>query len=185
MRATLIPHPSTPCDFIDSFEMVVQRSDARGIVVGYVVTGDVEKILLPSQQSSERTDRLWEHTCFEIFLKPDGSRSYMELNFSPSTQWAAYRFDDYRAGMKELSMSAPPKIFHDEGTAHVMDIEIALELKALRTLTDTDVKLGASAVIEDRQGRKFYWALRHPSSKPDFHHSDSFILTLPHAGLRP
>ena len=185
MRATLVPHPTTPCSFIESFEVVVQRSDPRGLVVGYVITGNVEEILLPQQHAADRTDKLWEHTCFEIFLRPDGSRAYMELNFSPSSQWAAYRFDDYRAGMKELPMSTAPKIYHDEGMPHVMDIEIALELKALRSLSDSDIRLAACAVIEDRRGQKSYWAVRHPSSKPDFHHPDSFTLTLPNTGARP
>jgi hypothetical protein len=38
--------------------------------------------------------------------------------------------------------------------------------------------LGFTAVIEDRDGRLSYWALRHPPGKPDFHHADSFALKL-------
>jgi hypothetical protein len=35
-------------------------------------------------------------------------------------------------------------------------------------------RLALSAVIEDTAGRMSYWALVHPSGKPDFHHADSF-----------
>ena len=39
--------------------------------------------------------------------------------------------------------------------------------------------LALSAVIERVDGSISYWALRHPSDKPDFHHPDSFVLDLP------
>jgi hypothetical protein len=184
MRATLIAHPTTPCPFIESFEVVVQRSDPRGLVVGFVITGDVEKILIPAPSPPERTENLWEHTCFEVFFRPVDSQTYFELNISPSTQWAAYRFDDYRAGMKDLSLPSIPKIYHDESMARVMDIEVAFDLKALRAFAANDMRVGASAVIEDRNGRKSYWAVRHPSSKPDFHHRDACSLLLPGTGAQ-
>jgi hypothetical protein len=40
-------------------------------------------------------------------------------------------------------------------------------------------RLGLSAVIEAVDGAMSYWALAHPSAKPDFHHPDSFVLDLP------
>jgi len=39
-------------------------------------------------------------------------------------------------------------------------------------------RIGLSAVIEETDGTKSYWALRHPPGKPDFHHPDCFALTL-------
>ena len=36
-----------------------------------------------------------------------------------------------------------------------------------------------SAVIEETDGAKSYWALAHPPGPPDFHHPDCFALTLP------
>ena len=35
---------------------------------------------------------------------------YCELNFSPSTEWAAYEFDGYRQGMRALALASPPRI---------------------------------------------------------------------------
>ena len=40
------------------------------------------------------------------------------------------------------------------------------------------LRLGLSAVVEDVDGILSYWALRHPSGKPDFHHTDAFALQL-------
>jgi hypothetical protein len=39
--------------------------------------------------------------------------------------------------------------------------------------------LALAAVLEDRDGRLSYWALEHPSERPDFHHPNSFVLELP------
>lgn len=38
--------------------------------------------------------------------------------------------------------------------------------------------LSVTAVIEETDGTKSYWALAHGSDKPDFHHPDSFVLEL-------
>jgi hypothetical protein len=39
-------------------------------------------------------------------------------------------------------------------------------------------RLALCAVIEDRQGQLYYWALRHPAGVPDFHDPRGFILQL-------
>jgi hypothetical protein len=38
--------------------------------------------------------------------------------------------------------------------------------------------LALSAVIEEMNGNKSYWALAHPQGAPDFHHADCFALEL-------
>jgi hypothetical protein len=40
------------------------------------------------------------------------------------------------------------------------------------------LKLALTAVIEDSSGTLSYWALKHAPNKPDFHHSDGFVLEL-------
>ena len=51
---------------------------------------------------------------------------------------------------------------------------------ALITLPEDAVgPLGLSAVLEDLNGEKTWWALAHAPDKPDFHHPDSFALELP------
>jgi hypothetical protein len=52
-------------------------------------------------------------------------------------------------------------------------------LAARLTLPSGARRLGLSAVIEATDGTISYWALAHPSDKPDFHHPDSFVLELP------
>jgi len=134
--------------------------------------GATSRIDTPRISDVGRTDGLWRGTCFEVFaLLRDGS--YAEFNISPSGEWAAYGFRDYREGMSNL-----------DGPIRVTKVAMAgrdLELDALINWTDWPHvdRMGLSAVIEDVDGNLSYWALAHPPGKPDFHHPDSFALTLP------
>ena len=48
-------------------------------------------------------------------------------------------------------------------------------------VADRRWRLGLSAVIEEADGTKSYWALAHPPGSPDFHHADCFVVELPAA----
>jgi len=62
------------------------------------------------------------------------------------------------------------------------ELRVALDLSRLPDLPlGSPWRLGLSAVIEEKTGRKSYWALAHPAGKPDFHHSDCFALEVPTA----
>ena len=101
-----------------------------------------------------------------------GEGSYVEFNFSPSSQWAAYRFERYREGMVELELTSPPEIHLDASEGH-------FALEATVPNAGLAGNLALSAVIEETDGTKSYWALAHPPGKPDFHHPACFALTLP------
>jgi len=128
-----------------------------------------------------RADELWKHTCFEAFVRDPSADAYYEFNFAPSTQWAAYGFTGHRSGMKvveELSALAMSIASDDKH----LELSVSLALDRLTKLpAHGPWRLGVSAVIEETNGRKSYWALAHPPGKPDFHHSDCFVLTLPAA----
>lgn len=137
-------------------------------VLVFRVTGVVPAI--PAPAAPARTDGLWQHTCFELFVKPAASEGYYEFNFSPSSQWAAYRFDGYREGMADLPL-APPAIEPIEA-----GIRVTIDLGDLPA---GPWRVALTAVIEERDGTKSYWALNHPGGAPDFHHPDCFALELP------
>jgi len=123
--------------------------------------------------AASRADELWRHTCFEAFIRRPADPAYYEFNFSPSTQWAAYRFDSYRGGMRAATEIGAPRIAvrSDEAT---YTLQAAIEFDGL----SSPFNLGLSAVLEERDGRKSYWALTHPPGKADFHHADCFALEL-------
>ncbi len=74
---------------------------------------------------------------------------------------------------------APPSISAGRRGDH-WQMQVHLELSSFKNLSEMEPwMLGVSAVVETKEGSLSYWALAHPPGKPDFHHPDSFALTLP------
>lgn len=178
MRVSLIPHPQTPSTALTGIDVQVVRHAGGGLELHYFAQGGVEAVKWPPPCASARADGLWETTCFEAFVQPQGRASYIEFNFAPSTLWAAYRFTGERAGMQLAhGLSAP--VFRTRETARTHVLHVRLGLDAMPGLpVEAEWRLGLSAVIEALDGSKSYWALRHPAPKPDFHNPQGFALKL-------
>ena len=180
-RRPLLLHPDCRCDAVESIDVTIERKKPRSIGLRFDIKGNLRHILFPwTTNSAKRMDELWRTTCFEAFLQPEGMTDYLEYNFSPRAYWAAYRFDDYRQGMDATRDARPPHVGALMGKGE-NDAYLTAELDLSRMAwlpTDQPWKLGLSAVIEERNGRKSYWALRHPAGQPDFHHPDCFALEL-------
>lgn len=176
MRRTLLIHPNSRCNAVARLTAEAVRRPSGVLTLRYEATGKINDIGLPEVKPSARADELWRHTCFEAFAQPTPGEAYVELNFSPSTQWAAYRFDKYREGMKAARGVATPVFsMRPENDRFELsaEIDLATELPA-----DATWRLGLTAVIEETNGRLSYWALAHPPENPDFHQSDCFALEL-------
>ncbi|MGE3692763.1 MAG: GIY-YIG nuclease family protein [Novosphingobium sp.] len=169
---SLLPHPETPPVSVASVIAKMKLRDGL-LWLNYEV-GPAACLDHSKPMDRQRADGLWQSTCFELFARKQGSAAYREFNFSPSSRWAAYRFNDYRDGMRNLAVQEIPQI-------SALDIGDMFELTVAlspRAIADCDA-LGLSAVIEEVDGTKSYWALAHPPGKPDFHHPACFALTLP------
>jgi len=204
----LVEHPDTPARAVSGVVCTHVWRNPGEWRFDFHVDAPAGALRLPAPTAPDRTDGLWYHTCFELFLLDPLDGAYLEFNFSPSGQWAAYQFDGYRAGMRELDVSAPSIL--GSGPAHAA-AGIAARLRALGLDEETIRKFAAaappmpapatgfslsaicehpglwreiavraaiSAVIEEADGTKSYWALAHPPGKPDFHHADCFDLDL-------
>ena len=175
MHHVLKRHPDSHGLTAAHVEVDVARPRADRLVLSYIVTGTMSDILMPPVMPTARMDDLWRHTCFEAFVRGSSGPAYYEFNFSPSTQWAAYRFDSHRSGMRVAEVSAPAIDVRSQpdGTT----VQASLELNRLPELSrEASWRLGLSALIEDQSGGMSYWALAHPPGKPDFHHADGFAL---------
>lgn len=172
MRLGLNLHPDSRCPVVAGIDVDVSRPRGGALVLRYLVTGRIGALRLPPAAASARADELWLHTCFEAFVRPVGGEGYYELNFAPSTEWAAYRFSGYRTGMAIADESVAP-IIGVVASAERFELQASLELPNTGSW-----RLALSAVIEHTNGERSYWALAHPSSKPDFHHPDAFALEL-------
>lgn len=179
----LICHPDTPAIDVSSVEVELRSGSSHSIGLCYQVR-PARTLTLP-EWASGPIDGLWRSTCFELFVRSPSGPEYREFNFAPACGWAAYAFADYRSGMSPLSLDRPP---------HVVDRCDANRARGgpdgfeFRTDVDRDswprdwAAAGLSAVIQETDGTKSYWALRHPPGAPDFHHPDCFALELPALG---
>ena len=176
MRRALSLHPDYRHSAATYIAVEIVRPRPHVLELRYLLTGRIGQLVLPPPAASERTDELWRNTCFEAFLRaPDGG-AYYELNFSPSTQWAAYRLAGYRSGMSDLIGIAAPSI-KVRLDAEELELQVQLDLHSLRDLPgDGPWRLGLSAVIQEPGGSLSHWALAHPPGKADFHHADCFAL---------
>ena len=174
MLVTLIPHPDIQSAPVDRIEVEIERLGEIGLKLRYQVFGDLHRLKPPGGERAGRADGLWRSTCFELFLKPEGAEGYLEGNFA-GPQWATYRFTGYRKGMTEAAVE--PWVI--EAGIDWLLVEIDPGRLARPDMPAPTWQIGLSAVIEDIDGAISYWALAHPSDKPDFHHPDSFVLTLP------
>ncbi len=177
MQLNLTPHPSAPPSepsfkLWASVDYAASFGASATLNIWFGVSAPANRFVLPEADESERVDRLWRTTCFEAFLRGGGDDAYQEWNFAPSGQWAAYEFDGYREGMAEADVAGPPYI-------RVEDNLIWWTLGAtIAVPSGGSWELGLSAVIEEKDGTKSYWALAHPSEKPDFHHPGCFAAKL-------
>lgn len=152
----------------------VDRDTDGALRCVYETRGDIARLRIPPTTEPVRTDGLWRHTCYEIFVRSPGSDIYDEFNFSPSGAWAAYRFERYRSGMVELELGQPPRIACER-----RDDRLTVSASAgASDCPGSPLQIAVSAVLEDQDGRICYWALRHAEGKPDFHHAAGFAAVL-------
>jgi hypothetical protein len=154
----------------------LERKSGRLIVV-YELNGPVKNLAIPQlSMKPERKNRLWEETCFELFLSPVDSEAYWEFNLSPSGDWNVFKFSAYRQGMQE-EQAFETLPFTVEILTESM--QLAVEIDPGKFIPDGKaVNVGISAVIKDVHGERSYWALTHNEIKPDFHRKDGFLIVL-------
>lgn len=182
----LQPHPQAPASPARVLRVRAQRRADGGLALDFVLHADSARLRVPPAQPPGAADGLWQHTCFEAFVAAAGAPAYHEFNFSPSGQWAAYAFADYRARSAATVAPAPRMAWHRPApaataadAAPTLALAVELAAAALPAGADGTLHLGLCAVIEDDDGRHAWWALHHPAARPDFHHRDGFLLHLP------
>jgi hypothetical protein len=173
MRQALSLHRECRCEAAVAIEVEFARPGPGLLNLEYVVTGAVTGLALPPPGPPLRADGLWRRTCFEAFIQAPGG-AYLEFNFSPAGEWAAYGFDAYRSGMRALDRVAAPHI-ETRISPECFAAKVALELDGVMgPALERPWRVALTAVIEDNAGRMSYWALAHPPGRPDFHHPDGF-----------
>lgn len=190
---SLLGHPGDPSNGVRRVAAGAELAGPDSLRFQYFLEADPLLVRVPPPVTDAgRTDRLWAHTCFEAFVALAESPGYLELNFSPSGQWAAYRFDSYRQGMAPALEAAPRLALRRVAERLELQAEVQLGGSLLSIglgsgASQPRLRIALSTVVEDREGRLSYWAARHPPGRPDFHHPEGFslVLELPRQPVNP
>ena len=174
----LVMHPASRSGAVQYVGVAIGRDAPGALRISWRIAGEISRLRLPAAAMPLRADGLWQHSCFEAFLRADDADSYHEFNFAPSRAWAAYRFTDRRSGRTSPVMT-PPAI-QDERAADSFGLHAVLPVGELPELARAStIQTGIAAIIEDEHGALSYWALAHAAREPDFHDPATFTLALP------
>ena len=174
MPEALFCHRDFPTDTVSRIEVTVDLLSAGKFLFQYKLVGAIDQLVLPEPLLPERSDELWQQTCFEAFVGAPDDPAYLELNFSPSGQWAAYAFSSNREGMSDLELVDAPHI-ESSISAGSFELVAEIDLSGLSVLDTAVLELALTAVVAEKNGRKSFWALSHASANTDFHNRDSFL----------
>ena len=171
----LLPHPACGASPLHALSVSGSLSAAGLLRLDYLLHGDLQGLRLPPHSPSpQRRDELWRHTCLELFARRDEEQSYLEFNFSPSGDWAAYRFDAYRQGQSPRLQEPGKVLLRPLGRDELL-VQAWAHLPAGAA---ADWRLGPAAVIEAGDGTLSYWAAHHAGAQPDFHAAAGFVVAL-------
>ena len=176
IRAELKPHPGSHCPAIRQFVIEVDPAALpASLVILFRIAGDIGRLRLPPPGFARRADGLWQHSCFEAFLRAGPVASYYEFNLAPSGDWAAYRFGKRRSERSLPEIPAPRLERRDFPDGYELSAKIPVA--ALPELARAiEIEAGIAAVIEADDGTLSHWALAHGGATPDFHDPASFTL---------
>ena len=177
MQFNLVPHPATPpSDLEMKLWATVEHAGALGATattnIWFGIGAPAERFVIAEPAEPARAEDLWQTTCFEAFLRRPGEDGYREWNFAPSGRWAAYDFTSHRDGRSAPDVAPPYIRVEDNLTWWAVGAAIAVP-------AGSEWQLGLSAILEEKDGTKSYWALAHPDGdKPDFHDPVCFAARL-------
>lgn len=186
----LVRHGDSLCDAVHCLSARVDALRGRVLRIQFTLRGELHRICIPPAGCAERADQLWQHTCFEAFVRRVDMPGYLEVNLAPSGAWQAYCFSGYRQGMQPAELPSPPNVeVHlrelatgsDQGPSNpeqVLVLQARVQLPAPYADASSGLCLGLSAIVEDEAGTLSYWAVRHAPGRADFHHPDAFVLAL-------
>ena len=153
---------------------------SNSLSISYSLSGLLEELILPvPAEMPLRKNRLWEETCFELFLGVKGSERYWEFNLSSAGHWNVYCFTSYRQDMQgEPAFTSLQISVQRRSNSLLLSMTFELDKVIPPEQVEETLQVGISAVIKTTDGKTTYWALAHSGPQADFHHRDGFIIEL-------
>jgi hypothetical protein len=156
------------------------NQNAECLFISYGLKENLETLDFGSPTPhKERVMKLWEKTCFEIFVKNEKD-SYVEFNFSANFEWNCFYFQKKGDALKEWErMNRPATDILLSMDQYFLVAEIRKELFPPGFFDGAhELSVGISGVLKEKSGGLSYWALSHHDSRPNFHDFRSFVKML-------
>jgi hypothetical protein len=174
----LLRHPHAPSREVQAVAASATRTHEGKLALHYAIHGKIAALNIPPPGPARIGWKLWRHSCCELFVREKGAEAYHEFNFSPSGEWAAYAFSKYREGKTLADDALNPQVAVQSGAGR-LDLYALVDLaRVAPAYVGARLALGLAVIIEEASGALSYWALAHPSDRPDFHHPGAFALEL-------
>jgi len=163
------------------------KLSGHALHVNFKVMGDTSTLLMTETQRPQqllRGTELWKHTVFEFFMGPMSDEFYYEWNFSPALEWDFHAFLQYRQ-KNTIASLANGGILNctSDKDKNTFILKTTIDLSFSETLlwylnTHQPLRLGISAVLENKNFELTHFALKHLGNKPDFHNSKTWTQSL-------
>ncbi len=150
------------------------NNTSESLFISYKLQGDLSSLDLGTGiPKHARVMKLWEKTCFELFLK-DSNDTYVEFNFSPDFEWNCFKFEKKKSDpipYERMELVKFDILFSNE----VVHVIVELQKRMFpEHFFEGKLSAGITSVIKEKSGAISYWALSHVDTRPNFHHFDSF-----------
>jgi len=166
-------HPECADAAVRAITVTPRREADGALALVWQLDGDPAALRIPDATLILPPERLWAHTCVELFVATAGGPAYREFNFSPNGQWMRFDFSAYRQRIASPAGPAPRIDTRCGEGGLAMRVHVPSD-----QLPSGELTVALTAVVEHADGSHTYWALRHPAGRPDFHHRDGFALAL-------
>lgn len=138
--------------------------------------GELETIYInKNNEEMNRVIGLWANTCFEFFILNKLDGEYFEFNFGTDSSWNCFIFNSYRSELTEYSEIKIDNIVI-ENEDDSISLRCSFPLKVLgHSFEDlSNLKVSPTCILKAEDNKTYYYSNKHPDSKPNFHHPESF-----------
>jgi len=135
------------------------------------IEGEIENYIFLKPSTQERANDLWKATCFEFFFGYKGSKSYTEVNISPSTKWNIYSFKGYRELLKEKNILTQPsiKVFQEKNRYSLLVTSNFNE-----SFLNNGLVFNLAVILLDKNHIRHFYTLNRTPTTVDFHKKESW-----------